>query len=66
MICVDCVDFVRVGLICYYFEEDVVILNIDYYFINDVYGMVNIIKLDVVVIVEILFDFVNLFLVMLN
>lgn len=56
VICVDCADFMRVGLTQQIFAEDAVICNIDHHPTNDSYGAVNLIKADAAATAEILYD----------
>ncbi|MHA0856011.1 DHH family phosphoesterase [Paenibacillus sp. CMAA1364] len=61
VICVDCADFMRVGLTKQFFAEDALILNIDHHPTNDGYGAVNLIKSDAAATAEILYDLVGKF-----
>ncbi|NGZ75459.1 DHH family phosphoesterase [Saccharibacillus alkalitolerans] len=61
VICVDCADFKRVGLVSEWMEEGANMLNIDHHPTNDRYGTQNLIKADAAATAEILYDLVALF-----
>lgn len=60
IICIDCADFKRVGVVAELFEENYDLLNIDHHPTNDRYGSVNLIKDDAAATVELLYDLVTL------
>lgn len=60
IICIDCADFKRVGVVAECFEEGCELLNIDHHPTNDRYGTVNLIKDDAAATVELLYDLVTL------
>ncbi|WP_411349748.1 DHH family phosphoesterase [Paenibacillus sp. WLX2291] len=61
IICVDCADFKRVGLVKDWMAESASMLNIDHHPTNDRYGTVNVVKDDAAATAEVLFDWINLF-----
>ncbi|EXG83088.1 DHH family phosphoesterase [Saccharibacillus sacchari] len=61
VICVDCADFKRVGLVSEWMEEGSNMLNIDHHPTNDEYGTQTLIKADAAATAEILYDLVKLF-----
>lgn len=61
VICVDCADFKRVGLVSEWMEEGANMLNIDHHPTNDEYGTQTLIKADAAATAEILYDLVKLF-----
>lgn len=61
VICVDCADFKRVGLVSDWMEEGANMLNIDHHPTNDEYGTQTLIKADAAATAEILYDLVKLF-----
>ncbi|MEW4369283.1 DHH family phosphoesterase [Paenibacillus kandeliae] len=61
IICVDCADFKRVGLVKDWMSESASMLNIDHHPTNDRYGAVNVVKDDAAATAEVLFDWINLF-----
>lgn len=56
VICVDCADFKRVGLVSEWMEEGANLLNIDHHPTNDEYGTQTLIKADAAATAEILYD----------
>ncbi|WP_458119132.1 DHH family phosphoesterase [Paenibacillus sp. Z6-24] len=61
IICVDCADFKRVGLVKEWMAESAAILNIDHHPTNDGFGTVNVIKPDAAATAEVLYDWFNCF-----
>ncbi|WP_322922770.1 bifunctional oligoribonuclease/PAP phosphatase NrnA [Paenibacillus campi] len=61
VICVDCADFKRVGLVKDWMSETAAILNIDHHPTNDRYGAVNVVKDDAAATAEVLYDWINRF-----
>ncbi|MDN4616505.1 bifunctional oligoribonuclease/PAP phosphatase NrnA [Paenibacillus sp. PsM32] len=61
VICVDCADFKRVGLVSHWMSDAASILNIDHHPTNDNYGEVNLIKADAAATAEILYDWIECF-----
>ncbi|MDO3410654.1 bifunctional oligoribonuclease/PAP phosphatase NrnA [Saccharibacillus sp. CPCC 101409] len=61
VICVDCADFKRVGLVSQWMEDGANMLNIDHHPTNDRYGTQTLIKADAAATAEILYDLVSLF-----
>ncbi len=61
VICVDCADFKRVGLVKNWMSENAALLNIDHHPTNDRYGLVNVVKDDAAATAEVLYDWINLF-----
>ncbi|WP_046215403.1 DHH family phosphoesterase [Paenibacillus wulumuqiensis] len=61
IICVDCADFKRVGLVKEWMAESATILNIDHHPTNDGFGTVNVIKPDAAATAEVLYDWINCF-----
>ncbi|MEJ8302586.1 bifunctional oligoribonuclease/PAP phosphatase NrnA [Saccharibacillus sacchari] len=56
IICVDCADFKRVGLVSEWMEKEANLLNIDHHPTNDEYGTQTLIKADAAATAEILYD----------
>ncbi|CAM3442345.1 MULTISPECIES: DHH family phosphoesterase [Saccharibacillus] len=56
VICVDCADFKRVGLVSEWMEPEANMLNVDHHPTNDGYGTCTLIKADAAATAEILYD----------
>lgn len=56
VICVDCADFKRVGMVSEWMEDGANMLNIDHHPTNDGYGTCTLIKADAAATAEILYD----------
>jgi phosphoesterase RecJ-like protein len=55
----DCADFARVGEVASWFAPERQLLNIDHHPTNDLFGTVNLVRVDAAATAEVIFDLVN-------